>query len=602
MKPRTTVLVALLTSGLTASGQVDRRTALVWERSKAPPFGGMIQTIVETTSGTLIAAAISGLYKSTDDGRTWIACRALPQQASGLTRRPALAMIGRDIYATGYGDDLVLVTDDTCDKYEMRMLGAGGSSATRETALASTATGVLIVAREEGTVFSSPDGGRHWNQSFVGANGPPRLAVTGRGTVLLAAGGQRLYRSVDQGVSWTPTVVPEPIWPSVETGFGLFAIGLRNSWRSADDGLTWAPANHAPRMTLRAQGDTVYGVDDTGERTIARSRDGGRSWSRLRLPAPRTSPYGLIETRTGSVIAATHDGIFRTLDDGITWHHVGVQHENIKVLEAEPGRAIAIGEGGSVWSSADADSWVRMPSPSVPIRDRVRGSVQLSGILLPGDGRLFGLTAHSLLVSQDAGQTWAVAGLSKGALSVVRLDDLWFAGGPSGVFKSQDLTTWTECSAGIPHPGIRSLAATSTGDLLALTYMGIFRSLDRCGSWWLLAELPRPDLPWRIVASGPDVGIVLAGRGIAQWSFVERRWNTSTTAPEITAVAHDPAGAHWVGTPDGVYEFVTRADSWELLRAGLEGRRVTALTFHPDGYLLAGVAGSGTFRARLRQP
>ena len=56
MKPRTIVLVALLTSGLTASGQVDRRAALVWERSEAPPFGGMIQTIVETTSGTLIAA------------------------------------------------------------------------------------------------------------------------------------------------------------------------------------------------------------------------------------------------------------------------------------------------------------------------------------------------------------------------------------------------------------------------------------------------------------------------------------------------------------------------------------------------------------------
>ena len=57
------------------------------------------------------------------------------------------------------------------------------------------------------------------------------------------------------------------------------------------------------------------------------------------------------DRNAGSVIAATHDGIFRTLDDGITWHHVGVQHD-IKVLEAEPGRAIAIGEGGSVWSSA----------------------------------------------------------------------------------------------------------------------------------------------------------------------------------------------------------------------------------------------------------
>jgi ligand-binding sensor domain-containing protein len=71
-------------------------------------------------------------------------------------------------------------------------------------------------------------------------------------------------------------------------------------------------------------------------------------------------------------------------------------------------------------------------------------------------------------------------------------------------------------------------------------------------------------------------------------------------APEITAIAHDPAGAHWVGTPNGVYAFVTRAGSWELQPAGLEGRRVTALTVHPDGYLLAAVAGSGTFRARLR--
>jgi ligand-binding sensor domain-containing protein len=321
----------------------------------------------------------------------------------------------------------------------------------------------------------------------------------------------------------------------------------------------------------------------------------------LPVPGLRTSLYGLIETRAGSIIAATHDGIFRTLDDGVTWRHVGVQRGNIKILEAERGRAFAIGEGGSVWSSADAgDSWVRLPSPSVPIDDRVRGSVQLSGIVVPGDGRVFGLTAQSLLVSHDAAQTWAVSGLSKGAQSVVRLGDTWFAGGSSGVFKSQNLTTWVECSAGIQHPSIQSLTATSTGDLLALTYMGIFRSLDRCGSWWLLAELPRSDVPWRIIAIGPDVGIVLAGRGIAQWSFVERKWTTNPTAPEITAVAHDGAGAHWTGTADGVYQFVPRAGSWELQRAGLQGQHVTALTFHPDGYLLAGVAGSDTFRARLR--
>ena len=296
-------------------------------------------------------------------------------------------------------------------------------------------------------MFSSPDGDATGINRSLGRTGH-RLAVTGRGTVLLAAGGQRdMHRSVDQGVSWTPTVVPEPIWPSVETGFGLFAIGLRNSWRSADDGLTWAPANHAPRMTLRAQGDTVYGVDDNGERTIARSRDGGRSWSRLRLPAPRTSPYGLIETRTGRSSRppmTASSGPWMTESPGTTSACSTKTSRSWRPSLAERLRLVKAAACGRVPTRI-----VGFECPALGADPRsVRVGAALR-ILLPGDGRLFGLTAHSLLVSQDAGQTWAVAGLSKGALSVVRLDDLWFAGGPSGVFKSQDLTTWTECSAGI---------------------------------------------------------------------------------------------------------------------------------------------------------
>ena len=140
-----------------------------------------------------------------------------------------------------------------------------------------------------------------------------------------------------------------------------------------------------------------------------------------------------------------------------------------------------------------------MPS-LVPIRDRMRVGAAL-GILLPGDGRLFGLTAHSLLVSQDAGQTWAVAGLSKGALSVVRLDDLWFAGGPSGVFKSQDLTTWTDAllassdsvAGGHEH---RGPAGTDLHGHLSIT-----RPV------WILVVAGRiahdPDLPGGSLPAGP---------------------------------------------------------------------------------------------------
>ena len=281
-------------------------------------------------------------------------------------------MIGRDIYATGYGDDLVLVTDDTVTRDRQALAPVAVSHAGNgacehcDWRLDRCAKKAPCSRHRTGTPLESIV---RWGERATTARGdrPRHCAACRRRAAIVPV--RRPGSVVDpDGRSRANLAECRNRRRSVRNRTAKF-LAIRRRWTHVG---AW---NHAPRMTLRAQGDTVYGVDDNGERTIARSRDGGRSWSRLRLPAPRTSPYGLIETRTGSVIAATHDGIFRTLDDGITWHHVGVQHENIKVLEAEPGRAMRLVKAAACGRVPTRIVGFECPARTIPIH----GSVQPPG-------------------------------------------------------------------------------------------------------------------------------------------------------------------------------------------------------------------------------
>jgi ligand-binding sensor domain-containing protein len=201
-----------------------------------------------------------------------------------------------------------------------------------------------------------------------------------------------------------------------------------------------------------------------------------------------------------------------------------------------------------------------------------------------------------------------MSGLSKGVTALVRpkdVKDTWFAGTFQGVFRSEDLTRWTECSSGLENGSIRDLIATPDGDLIALAAYGrLYRSQDGCRSWWpLTAPTPRlvnvnvsrtPPL----LASDDALGLVLFGDGIAQLSRDQRTWVVRATSPAITAFARDGQGRYWLGTHDGVSRLSVEEPAWKLIPAGLDGR-ISALAIDPDGYLLAAVDNRGMFRARV---
>ncbi len=108
---------------------------------------------------------------------------------------------------------------------------------------------------------------------------------------------------------------------------------------------------------------------------------------------------------------------------------------------------------------------------------------------------LFAIAGGRVLMSRDAGQSWAArnAGLPSGveALSVdpASVDRLW-AAATDRVYRSDDGgMNWRAIGRPLPEPGtsVRGIAADASATKLVLTtHRGMFRSTDRGETWGLI--------------------------------------------------------------------------------------------------------------------
>jgi photosystem II stability/assembly factor-like uncharacterized protein len=599
-------IVVLLTIGAcldtTAAMRAQPRTRpepLAWQLS-AGPFTGNVKALVESQSGILFALANAVVYRSTDDGAAWIRCESQPTHHSGVVNfEPWLLSVGRRLYSSGDPGGSIYVSDDDCASARAlepppRVDGGPLRSVT-------VVNGVLLAA-QGASLFALHEDGRTWIQNDLPAGTTdPRLASRG-GSLFLVRSGQ-LYRSMNRGVTWTALAAGLQFSYVVPEGTSLYAAAVGGIWRSVDDGETWTRLLETALTALTVRGSTLYAfVFNPG--AIARSADAGTSWTTLPAPLPRHSANALLETRRGTVVAATGNGIFRSTDAGSTWTPTGVRGIRVRSLVAGRGRAYLSVEDGSLFHSGDGGlSWSRVDAVAAG-SPRPQTWTTWFELMSLGDGaRLYGASQRALFVSNDRGVTWAPSGLNKEVNGLVRLGSSWFASTNDGVFRSDDLTQWQECSSGLQSHGVRALAATAEGDLIAFNGFSTSRSTDTCTSWSPFAGGPPVRGPdgYRtrpVLSSDATLGVILLGDGIAQLSIPDRKWIVRAEAPIITAFVQDDQGHYWLGTRDGVSRLTVEGTDWRIDPMGLEGS-ISALAFEPGGYLLAAVDDRGVFRARL---
>lgn len=347
------------------------------------PFGLLADPVDPSRLYTLVEDNASGaheLFKSVDGGFNW---KRADQGLPGGPEIIALAIDPRSpkiLYAGTLSGRI----------YKSRDGGALWRPFGRElddwvTGLwVDPAGGVFAETASKG-LFHTDSGGKAWADASRGLPQEPVISAlifpAGNPLSPLAAvytyslGRAGVFASSDGGSSWalrskglsalgvtSVAVAPGALW----------AIAGDIPFKSTDRGETWKRVRFAPALPMLlvavdpADPETVYAVLYNG--ILWRSRDGGGTWEAAGDPQVRPSRL-VLDPRSPSTLYAGGNGIARSTDGGTTWTRLtdGVVGD-LEISPSSPSTLYAsVGLGNQshqlLRSTDGGSTWVAMPTP-----------------------------------------------------------------------------------------------------------------------------------------------------------------------------------------------------------------------------------------------
>lgn len=262
------------------------------------------------------------------------------------------------------------------------------------------------------------------------------------GTILVGTPGQGVFRSTDEGESWTRgsvsqglhsdaiirTLAVHPANP--ETVFAGSDLGI---YRSDDAGAHWqlldTPLNGQAVWAIAfdpAQPDCMLaGTGTPNPPALFRSENGGLHWAAQSVEIARDCPAVGVPRPTGLAFDPSDsnktwlglevDGVRRTTDGGVTWSTAAGSIQNPDVhnlaITSGPPKTVFVLVNNDLWSSTDdGEHW-----QALGIRDRFSPYRYPRGIAIkPDDPRVVYITlgdatpgrTGTILRSSDTGKTW----------------------------------------------------------------------------------------------------------------------------------------------------------------------------------------------------
>ncbi len=400
-------------------------------------------------------ATATGLYVSTDRGRTWTESR-LPGRSYGLHAMAVCATDPRVAYLSyagtehfgiarteDGGDSWTLVSSSTPDHQD----NTDDDWVSQTPARSEWAWGVGVAPRDPnlcyvtdwGSAWRTTDGGRRWNQAYFRRVTPASVTTTGLDVTtnygifhdpfdsarqFIAYTDIGLIRSEDGGRSWQPTQAGIPERWHNTTYWMVFDPDER--------GRVWAVMAYdhdlpRPKMWRHKSTDAYQGG-------VCTSTDGGRTWQVSSDGMPPTAPTHIVldpRSPVGSrtlYVTAMGRGVFKSVDGGVSWQLAvdGIEEDRplawrlclsgdgtlylVVFRRDEHGRRGKDGDGALYRSTDGAGHWERIDLP-----DGVSGP---AGILAdPADPRRLYLAAWrrdcldakaggGIYLSTDQGASW----------------------------------------------------------------------------------------------------------------------------------------------------------------------------------------------------
>ena len=521
---------------------------------------------------TLFAGGGCVARRSVDGGRSFTAIRFSPVEAGCRTRLRDLSFVSRDVGFLLLEDGSVYVTRDGGTQFapltavpETR--AARGLATPGGIAFLDASTGY---AASGGKLFQTLDGGVSWR--LVATTGGRTIrsiwfADARRG---FAVGeGALLLRTDDGGASWTPkdlgvdgrvsftsircsgeelcllttqagtelvrttnagetagTVVTPSSEQILAAGFAsptrVVAAGVLGATVVSDDaGVRFAPVGGglAGRFSAVRPGGAIGTAFAAGtDGALARTTDGGRTWSTGNVPTTADLRDVSFPTATVGYALDADGGLFRTDSAGATWRALstGSARRPLAVLAADASSVLVVGPRG-IRRSADAgETFDQLRARAV-----LRARLDHVALVRAGDA-IFAWGPTTLVRSTDRGRTWTALPRPAGSIDIGHVA---FASARTGLLSSAGGRIWRTTSAGrrwtlltaVGSDAIRGIAASSPRAATLVigsfgnAFGGYLLHSDDAGATWQPQLVVDDTIRDDGVAAGAGVDYLLAG-------------------------------------------------------------------------------------------
>jgi len=555
-----TIARCALFIGLLASPSFSVKLLASWLATG--PFGGDADIVraVPQAKGHVIAAARNGLiFSSTNGGASWT-WLPFPAQFAGVLHALEVDPKATGTWYAGVESEMPRISGvyKTTDSGATWIL-LPGTAGIAVWSLALWPGNDSVIAAGSGTgVFISRDAGASWNRISPEGDSELRpvvsLAFHPADSRILYAGTTHLpWRTADGGATWqsihTGMIDDSDVF-SIQVDARhpehVMASACSGVYNSLDGAGHWAKQDtpkgafrtHFVALDPRHEGVVFAGTTDG----LLKSDNGGRVWRKISSYSVRSIAFD--PQLDGRVFfAASLGGMLVSNDEGRTLRESnnGFTNRSFTTLTGA-GSALysssvyEAGTGGVYRTGNLALRWVHSGGPAGDELVRIAAA--------PDDpGRLYAAGYHGLFESRDGGVNWVARKAPSEGNQITALQPMpggvLLAGTTSGVFRTTDGAVWTQSTADSIQsfslsPGATIAALTSTGGLASTDGGATWKSCGDAGTkgaWYGLAfdAANRPGES-RVALAATPAGLFRSTDSCRTWSQVHAGLDTETVS------------------------------------------------------------------------
>ena len=317
-------------------------------------------------------------------------------------------------------------------------------------------------------------------------------------------------------------------------------------------------------------------------------------WAPVEGPYGGTTVWDLERMPDGAILAATSNGLHRSLDEGQTWSGYS---EGLTTFDV---RDILVRADGTVWVATFGKGLFRRDGFSSTWLQAGLEDTYATSLQEPAEDILLAGTNGFVYRSEDGGGTWSARSLEGYSVNVQSLaanTTHVFAGTNLGIFRSDDLgATWEFASVGLQEYDARALTTNAEGHVFAGMQPGqggcaIYRSRGN-GSFWTCVQPQTDPLTVPVLKTSPD-GTLFAGgfRHLYQSTDEGSTWLSRRAAGSNVQSVLFLGNGLLIGTHgQGVLRSTDGGASWTASSTGMQSA-ITTVRSLDDGRVVAGTQG-----------